>query len=203
MRTPLLSLLACALLVLAACQSDAPVAIATEVEDDAVEPTNTPTTRATQSTQAAEGSFEMSGVEGFNYLTDCDSLLVSRLELADPAAGGNFAYLLGSCVTNKSYDVVAVPRAGHEAAADFTSEQQVLAKAQANDFADYLVYAFQVPKVVRVDLSQVANIFPANVIVHRFEGSRWVRLGVEGVDDAAAYDAFRWRILHDEMPKFD
>ena len=145
-------------------------------------------------------------VRGFNYLTDCDSILVSELKLSDPAGGASYSYLTGECMTNKSYDVVLVPRAGHQTSGAFGSAEQVFARAKANDFEDYIAYAFIIPKLVQVDArtgeSSVGAIFPVNVSVFRLDGTVWNKLGKDRAEDAAGYAAVQWKVLHDQPLRY-
>lgn len=195
--------LACyaACLLLVACKQDPATVPAT----DQVTSAQTVPSDASpvQSTEVAEGAFVMPEVEGFNYLTDCDSFLVSTLELKDPNGEEVYGYLLGSCVTNKSYDLVAVPRSGAVPVSEFGEAQAVLAKAQSEKFKNHIVYAMTLPKIYRVDQGEVLNIYPANVVVERFDPPRWNRLGVDAVPDAAGYETFLWNVLHDGQLKYN
>ncbi len=200
MRSGFFSLLL--LLVCTACGDDAATPAAAD-DDAAVAKTAPakPTGKLTIDGVETPG-YQMSGIDGFNYITDCDSLLVSTLELTDAAGEGSYSYLLGSCATNKSYDWIAVPRAGHTPSTAFSSSSEVLAKARTNDFADYLVYAFEYPKLNRVGQGGVQAIYPANVLVYRLDKTRWNRLGADRAEDEAGLNSLRWNVLHDQPLKF-
>lgn len=146
-------------------------------------------------------------VKGFNFLTDCDSLVVSKLVLTGPNGEGDFAYLKGDCATgSKSFELLLVPRAGATPAAAFGNPTEVLAKAAANDYKDYLCYAFEIPKHHKANASgelEIVDLFPINAVIRRLDNSTWVRLGQDRADDLSAYNTLRWNILHDNMPQYD
>lgn len=159
---------------------------------------STPTQGASQSSMK---------VNGFNFLTDCDSLVVSKLVLTGPNGEGDFAYLKGNCATgSKSFELLLAPRAGATPAAAFGNPTEVLAKAAANDYKDYLCYAFEIPKHQKANASgelEIVDLFPINAVIRRLDNSTWVRLGQDRADDLSAYNTLRWNILHDNMPQYD
>ncbi len=178
--------------VLASCKQETPGAESQDI-------TTTETTSATTSSS-------MSEVKGFNFLTACDSLVVSKLVLDGPDGEGEFAYIQGECVTGKSFELLLVPRSGATPASTFGDPAQVLSEAAKNNYADYICYAFEMPKQVAPDATgtfQIVNFFPINTVIKRLDNNTWVRLGQDRADDLAAYNTLRWNILHDKMPQYD
>lgn len=141
--------------------------------------------------------FVMPEVKDFNYITGCDSMVISQLILSDPNGSGEYSYLTGNCVTNKMYEVIAVPRSGHVKTSDFGDTKDVLAKARANGFKDYIVYSLILPKRSNPALGKVFDLLPSNVVVYRLDNTTWHRLGSDRADDQESLKTLRWNILHD------
>ena len=163
------------------------------------------TSAAPQNTEVAVTP-SMSQIKGFNFLNACDSLIVSKLVLSGPNGEGDFAYLHGQCVSGKTFDLLLVPRSGATPASEFGDPMQVLAKAAKNDYADYICYAFEMPKQLKLDatgVNQIVNFFPINAVIKRLDNNTWIRLGQDRADDLTAYNTLRWNILHDNMPQYD
>lgn len=191
----LLSILTVAV-VLASCKQDPSAA---EVSEDSSSMTSSESKTVVSSPPASQ-------VKGFDFLTACDSFVVSKLVLSGPDGEGDYAYLQGECVTNKTFEVLLVPRSGATPAAEFGDPAQVLAKAAKNNYADYICYAFEMPKQLKQDATgalQIANLYPINAVVKRLDNNTWIRLGQDRADDLAAYNNLRWKILHDVMPQYN
>jgi len=146
-------------------------------------------------------------INGFNFLTACDSLVVSKLVLTGPTGEGDFAYVQAECATgSKSFELILVPRNGATPASKFGNPEEVLAKAAKNNYADYLCYAFEMPKHVKpsaTGVNEIVNLYPINTVIKRLDNKDWVRLGQDRAEDLAAYNTLRWKILHDNMPQYD
>ena len=144
----------------------------------------------------------MAKVEGYNYLTDCDSLLVSRLMIASPDGGSQEWYLSGSCATNRSFELILVPRQNKGDSSRLSDLRSVLAQARSNEFKDYIPYALIIPKVIREDVRSgsltMKAILPANVAVFRFDNPHWFQLGTEPAENEAELNALRWKVVSDQ-----
>ena len=175
--------------------------------DDSVEADPTSASAAAVATDIdTTANAAMSQVQGFNYLTDCDSLTVDALRVPSPDGLGSAVYLRGDCLTNKSYEVVLVPRAGSPAAEAPEDAHAAWDAQAAEGFTGNIAYAFVIPKIVREDArtgaSTTETILPANITVYRLDNDRWNRMGVDRADDEAGLDALRWNVLHDEPMKY-
>ena len=137
------------------------------------------------------------------YLSSCDSMSLMKLELSDPQGGARYAYLMGDCHAAGSYDLVLVPRSGHEAASAFGNPQAKLDAAKANNFADYTLYSFIYPRTKRSSDTGMEGMYPANYVVYRYDKPYWNRLGAEPVDDLSDYNDLLWRITHNGYPEFN
>lgn len=187
--------------LLVQCRSDDP---------QAAEPTTAP--KADTATLIAISELEagfvdsvkmsMPKVEGYNYLTDCDSLLVSKLMVAAPDGSKREWYISGSCATNRSFELILVPRQNKGDSTALLDLREVLAKARANEFKDYIPYALIIPKVIREDVRSgtlnMKAILPTNVAVFRFDNPRWHQLGTETAEDEAYLNALRWKVVNDQ-----
>lgn len=141
-------------------------------------------------------------IDGFDYLSGCDSLLIEELTLTDPASGKAYSYVQGTCVTNKSYDFVLVPKSGHVEKSSFGSSKQVFTKVRNQGYNGQIAYAFILPKLVSGDPSYgvglIQTLLPTNVLVYRLDNNKWVRLGVEPAQNEEELNQLKWRVLHDQ-----
>ena len=144
----------------------------------------------------------MPAVVGFNYLTDCDSLLLSVRTPVDTAAGSAPMQLLGTCVANKSYQVLLVARdtlvRGEGRAVEAFLE------ARAGGFADYDAYAAVVPFVtyedVRSGTHALRAITPGRARVYRLDTATWRGLGEYPLATAAALDSLFDALARGRVP---
>ena len=172
----------------------------------AVDNSSEPSTETSSSSQT-EPPASMMEVNGFNFLTACDSLVVSKLVLSGPDGEGDYAYVKGDCATGKkSYELLLVPRSGAVPAAQFGDPTKVLAEAAATNYKDYICYAFELPKHQKVNSAgqlEIVDLFPINAVIKRLDNSNWVRLGQDRAEDLSGYNTLRWNILHDNMPQYN
>ena len=153
----------------------------------------------------ADGEAAKRAAGGFDYLTDCDSLVVDAVALG-PGPSAMRLYARGTCATNKSYEVLLVPKAEGAQMVNEKSAPAVFVQAAKDSYRKHIAYAMLFPKLVRADMSTgettVIDVLPANVRVMRLDGDRWNPLGADRADDVDGLNALRYKIVDDQALQY-